>query len=249
MKLLRLVLAAALLVSGCISTPYRPQLDKPKIAVVDQPTYQKLTGAVARFTARKKVPYKGEDGSDKYFILNIWSGSAFCIKIEDGISYWITCKHVAEMQESEGMYGEIDYRDRLGELDWAKAYDIKLSPKYDIATFMSFGLPAASLELATTQEIADLDYQDFLFISGCPAGAFPPGLSVGTLKGFSRPADIRFNTFGTYGTSGSPLIDARSLKVIGVVYRFAGSSSRWGYRADDLYAISAGAIRSEFKLE
>lgn len=256
MKLLKLALLAGLFLTGCIANQtLERQVEKPRpqILQLDHSAYKKLTGSTALYTVMSKVSV-AVDGGIIQLIQKEWTGSAFCIGIETdskGVrrSIWLTCQHVADARMIPNSFAEIDYKDADGRLVWARVDEILISNRSDVAMFSSLAIPQSTLELASPKEVDNFNLGDFLLIAGHPAGSFPTAVSLGIFAGYGAPeADIRFTTFATYGTSGSPLIDGSTLKVVGIVYKFAGSKHRWGFRADDLYAVSANIIRRDFAI-
>lgn len=258
MKLRHFILTAALVLAGCFPTSYQARREevKPRPAgvLVDHALTKQLSAVSARFVVKEKVGYffDGKDYHDIY--QTAWTGSAFCIDIVEKpakgpkYSVWLTCRHVADTRALP-VPGktEIDFKDKYGNIAFANAYDITVSDKYDIAMFKSYGIPAGKLTLATDNTINHLALGDYLIAVGHPGGMFPAAITVGAFIGFdAEQQDIRFTTPGTYGSSGSPIIDARTMTVLGVVYKFAGAKYRGGYRSDDLKAVSASNIRKAF---
>ncbi len=259
MRLLRkLVLATAVLIAGCTQhgVHFRGREiapSKPSGVVVDHALQKHLSGASARYIVKEKVGFIIDSkGNITEVWQGAWTGSAFCIDIvtpDKGPRYslWLTCRHVADIRlQQVPSKAEIDYKDQYGAVAWADVYDVQLSDKYDIALFKSYAIPGNKLALATDRTVDNLALGDYLIAIGHPGGLFPAALTVGAFIGYTDGNDIRFTTTATYGSSGSPVIDARTMTVVGVLYKFAGGKFRSGYRSDDLKAVSVTKVRQSF---
>lgn len=249
MKLVKaLALAAVVGLVSCVparSFYKAPQSDQSrKSVVITQEKIKALYGGSAKYTVKEKIVLIDSNGKITEYFNPLWSGSAFCIGVKkspSGVDYsiWVTCRHVADISELGTRLGfaEIDYIDKNGKFNWAKVEGVVLSKTRDIAVFTSLAIPRTVFELASDSELSRLELGDMLLAVGHPSGIYPPGLTLGSFL-WESSQGYQFTVTATYGSSGSALIDAQTMKVIGVIYKFAGAKNRNGsYRSDDLVAV------------
>lgn len=147
------------------------------------------------------------------------TGTAFCIEILNGASLWVTCRHVAEIKEADKQYITPKLQYEMGDsLIIAEVKNIKLSDKYDIAVFYVNFEPKSKLKLSRDNSKLK-PKRDVLMASGCLVGLFPPITTVGVYEE-SDEEYITTTVSGWYGSSGSAIVNLRTMQIVSLVSRF-----------------------------
>lgn len=165
-------------------------------------------------------------------------GTAWAIQKDDIGTLWITCGHVVDTMIAEGGSGTVEYKDCKDEFVIYPMSNIRKCDYADVAFFTTESFTKSILPLAKVEDIWQLKPGDLLAAAGCPLELFPPVVSVGVYNEITEQG-ISTTVGGWFGSSGSAVVDVRTMKVIGIQFQFY----KQPYRSDEVWALPAFLIR------
>jgi hypothetical protein len=205
-----LLLTACLL--GCTSYVPTPTQDGKESAETVVDKYNRVIGACGKF-----VWFTTDTGTRAY-------GSAWCVKINDTASWWVSCKHVIKKPDTVFTWvANLKYHNANGyTISIVAPEDIILMDDYDIGVFKVTGIaPLKTLTMSTDlgylNERLKQDIHTPMLRCGVIDGIDKPTITIGYYLGNDKWG-LKSNAGGWMGCSGGPLIDFDTLKVVGVTY-------------------------------
>jgi len=163
-------------------------------------------------------------------------GSGVAIARESGITYILTAKHVIEGYVLNDDFNYVLSYNGRG----VKILPFRLVAKhkdYDVA------IVAVKADLPTLPFGKVPEVRDTVLAAGCPDGAFPPVFTIGTVVVPVDRDHTKHSAGSWFGGSGGPLLDFKTLSVIGINVRI-DTVEMPTYQSNRVEAIRIGVLRA-----